>query len=123
MKMEQIKSKVLNTDRRVTWLLGAASVAALGALWLWPRRTNESELQDEQNPPLLFMDIRQELNGLVEEPDLIDLELEGSIVTLRGQVFEDELEPLIAVLESMPGVSEVVNHLMTRSDGSESLYQ
>ena len=55
--------------------------------------------------------VRAEMGRKVSHPRAIDVTAEQGVVTLRGPVFASEADRLLACVERVPGVEDVVNEL------------
>lgn len=66
---------------------------------------------EEIGPEVLEARVRAAIGRAVRHPHGITVEVEGDRVMLRGPVLTDEVDDLIAAVESVRGVSAVENHL------------
>lgn len=64
--------------------------------------------------PVLEGRVRARLGRVVSSPGSIDVVADHGLVTLRGAVLQEEVEPLLSTVVSVPGVDEVRNRLDVR---------
>lgn len=105
-------------------VLGAVGVGAIAAMFLMPAGTltgmwrKTEDLEDTS----LFMRIRSAIQEAANQPEQIKLELKKGIATLSGPVTTDEIEDVVAVVEKIPGIKQVVNRLEAREVDNSSQY-
>lgn len=69
--------------------------------------------------PVLHERVRSVLGRAVSHPAAIGVSISEGQVTLRGDVLEDELEPLLDMVNGVPGIFEVRNHLVTHREAAD----
>ena len=67
--------------------------------------------RDQPSDRVLEQRIRSRMGRIVAHPHGIHVVSDAGTITLWGVAAENEIRRLIAAVESMPGVSEVLNHL------------
>jgi len=78
-------------------------------------------LIEEEAPPdnLLVERVRARLGRLVSHPGAIDVSASGGTVTLKGEVFEAEVDQLIEGVAEVHGVTVVENRLEPHRDAAQ----
>jgi hypothetical protein len=77
-------------------------------------------LVEEPTPSdtVLVERVRARLGRLVSHPGAIDVAASGGVVTLKGPVFEAEVEQLMKGLQPVPGVKAIDNRLEAHRDAT-----
>lgn len=63
------------------------------------------------DPEQLIRDVRESFNGVVTDPQAIDVSCAEGRILLKGSVFRDEVQPLLDSVQAVPGVNGVENQL------------
>ena len=81
--------------------------AAAGSLLYFSTRKKFQPVEDET----LIIQARAALEGLVQHPGSIDIQVRDGRLTLHGPIGEGELKHAIRALRKLPGVRKVIPQL------------
>jgi len=81
--------------------------AAAGSLLYFSTRRKFQPVEDDT----LIVQARAALEGLVQHPGSIDIQVQDGRVTLHGPIAEAELKQTIRALRKLPGVRRVIPQL------------
>ncbi len=81
--------------------------AAAGSLLYFSRRKKFEPVADD----VLIVKARAALEGLIQHPGSIDIQVQDGRLTLHGPIAEGELKHAVRALRKLPGVRRVIPQL------------
>lgn len=110
-KASKARSASLTSSSAMSPFAGSASVTPKFSAPQMTPVVDQQQATIAPDPVQLIRSVRQSFNGVVTDPQAIDVFLNEGRVVLKGSVFRDEVQPLIDTVQAVPGVNGVENQL------------
>lgn len=106
----------MNALTRISILTSAFALGAFASWRIGSARLHRHALPAPYRDTKLRQRIRERIGDLVSNPEAIEVEVDGGLVRVSGEVPAEEIDGLLSRLTGVPGVHKVHNALTPLDD-------